>query len=257
MLNVGLSPVWLVAFLLGMARSVAWVYTAPPFSNSSVPGPVKMALSLALTMAVLPKLMTQAVSIDTSTKGLVLAVGGQVLVGAGLGFLVRVILSAIEMAGDLLDVNGGLSLASAFDPLAMNQNAVLAKLNSAVGTTLLLVSGLHLVVLAGYWRTFDLLPVNQTLDLARYSSVLTVGITQLVATALQIAGPLLAVLFVADVSLGVMSRISPQLQPFALSFPIKIGIVLMGGGLLMTTLPQVVQMLVERVLSAMGTVLGV
>jgi flagellar biosynthetic protein FliR len=157
-----------------------------------------------------------------------------------LGALCALVFAAVQAAGDLLDLFGGFQLASAYDPLMQAQTAIFGKLYSWTTTALLVVTGGHLLVLQGFLRTYDVLPLNAGVSTATLARVYSDGVGDLMLSALQIAGPLVAVLFVADLGLGLLSRVAPALQVFSMSFPLKIIISLTLGGFAFALLPGVV-----------------
>ena len=164
----------------------------------------------------------------------------QFVVGASLGFLTRLLFSAVESAGALLDLFGGFSVALAYDPLSANTTSIFGKFYALLATTLLFASSAHLVILQGFLRTFSTIPLDGSIDMSHFGQAIVHGLTSMFVAALQIAAPLIAVLFITDIALGVLSRISPQLNVFQLSFPLKIMLTLGLVGMGFVLLPQVV-----------------
>lgn len=113
---------------------------------------------------------------------------------------------------------------------------------------LLFATNSHLLILRGLLATFDLVPVGGSLDLGAYMIQIRAIMGDFVATALQIAGPLVAVLFLADVGLGLLSRIAPQLNVLMLAFPMKVGITLMLVAACLSSLPSIIIELTDMVL---------
>nr|BFE89134.1 hypothetical protein GCM10020093_117360 [Planobispora longispora]BFE89376.1 hypothetical protein GCM10020093_119780 [Planobispora longispora] len=146
----------------------------------------------------------------------------QVVAGVALGFLTSLVFAAVQAAGDLLDIFGGFSLATAFDPLSMAASSVFGKFYQMLCTTLLLVSGAYQFVLLGFTKTYAALPLNGTFSLENLSELITGGMADLFVATLQIAGPIIAVLFCADLALGLLSKAAPALNAFSLGFPVKI-----------------------------------
>ena len=102
-----------------------------------------------------------------------------------------------------------------------------------------------------------MLPVGQLLDLESLAASATASVTGMFVAALQIAGPMIAVLFLADVGLGLLTRVAPALNAFALGFPLKILITLVVVGLSFVALPAVVEGLVDDATRAVvGTARG-
>jgi len=242
--TIDIGTAQLLGFLLGMVRAVAWITVVPPFSTRIVPSTVKVGLAVALTLPVAPRLAASAPSPDVAS--IVTATVVQVTVGVALGFLTYLLFAAVQAAGDVIDLFGGFSLASAYDPLSLNQNAVFGKLHNLLAIMLLFAVNGHLVVVRGFLASYDALPLDAGLSLHKLSDVLVHGLGVFFLAALQIAGPLVGVLFLADVGLGLLTRVAPQLNVFSLGFPTKIFLTLVLLGLTFPLLPQAVESIIEQ-----------
>ena len=242
----------LIAFLLASVRILAWLAVVPPFSGRSIPMMAKVVLSLGLAFAIVP----EGGAIPLDTVGLLVNVGTQVLIGVSMGFVTYLILAAIAAAGSLIDVFGGFSLAQGFDPLSMNQNTVFGKFHQMLATVLLFVSGGHLLVIGGLLRTFHFLPLGTTPDWAGAPDVLVTAFSMFFVTAVQIAMPMIAVLFIADLGLALLTKVAPQLNAINVMFPAKIGLTLLLLGMSLPVLPQAVDRLVQLATEAMSTLSG-
>jgi flagellar biosynthetic protein FliR len=242
----------LVALLLTTSRIVAWSMVAPPLATGGVPKSVRVPVSAAIALAVLPA--TQQHVPDSATASVIYALVLQVAVGFALGFLTRMLFTAVESAGSLLDVFGGFSLAVAYDPLTTTTTSIFGRFYGLLCTTLLLVTDAHLYVFQGFLNSFTAIPLDAGMSLHRLGAALTSGLSDLFVSALQIAGPLVVVYFIADLALGVLSRIAPQLNAFSLSFPIKIGLTFLLVGLTFVTMPNTVANLAQRAAGLAGLV---
>lgn len=244
----------LLAYLLASVRIVAWLAVVPPFSSRAVPSMAKVVLALGLALVVAPALAQDR--LPRTTPELVLVVLTQVVVGLGLGFVTMLLLGAVAAAGSLIDLFGGFSLAAAFDPLALNQSSVFGTWHQWLATALLLVSGGHLLVIGGLLRTFSFLPLSGMPDLAGWRPVLLTAVGMFFTVAVQIALPLIAVLFVADLALGLLTKVAPQLSAINVMYPAKIGMTLLLVGLSFPVLPGAVDRLVDLALRAMSAMAG-
>ena len=244
----------LIAFLLASVRIVAWLAIVPPFSTRSVPAMAKVVLALGLAFAVAPTLARTTV--PTGAYELVVTVVTQAAVGVGMGFVTYLLFAAVAAAGSIVDVFGGFALAQAFDPLSMNVNTVFGKFHQMLATVLLFASGGHLLVVGGLLKTFEFLPVGETPDVAGGPGLLTTAFSMFFVTAVQIALPMVAVLFIADVGLALLTKVAPQLNAINVMFPAKIGLTLLLLGLSFPVLPEVLDRLVELALEAMATISG-
>jgi flagellar biosynthetic protein FliR len=242
----------LVAYLLASVRILAWLAVVPPFSGRTVPTMGKVVLGLGLAFAAVP----DGGAIPVDTLSLMLNVGTQVLVGLAMGFVTQLLLGAIAAAGSLIDVFGGFSLAQGFDPLSLNANTVFGKFHQMLATILLFVSGGHLIVIGGLLRTFHFLPLGTTPDWGSFPDVLLTAFGLFFTTAVQIALPMIAVLFISDLGLALLTKVAPQLNAFNVMFPVKIGLTLLLVGLSFPVLPQAVDRLVDLSTQAMSTMSG-
>jgi flagellar biosynthetic protein FliR len=256
-MNLSVPTAELTALLLASVRAAAWLTISPPFNGRVVPAPIKALLSVAIALPVVPSLVGKVPGLGTAQ--LLVSVVEQVVIGAALGFLTALLFAAVAAAGNLIDLFGGFSVAFAFDPMGASGNAgggVFGRFYNTMAITLLFVTDGHQLVLRGFATSYKALPLDGTLSVATLQHLVTDGITQMFLAALQIAGPLLAVLFCTDIGLGLLSRVAPALNAFSLGFPVKILLVLAGAGLALTMLPQAVSRTVQKAVEAVVAAVG-
>jgi flagellar biosynthesis protein FliR len=244
----------LIAYLLASVRIVAWLAVVPPFAGRSVPVMAKVVLALGLSFAVAPELADGTMGL--SNGELLVNVVTQVLIGTAMGFVTYLLFAAVAAAGSLIDVFGGFSLAQGFDPLSMNMNTVFGKFHQLLATMLLFATGGHLLVIGGLLKTFDVLPLGEMPDVSGLPDVLLKAFGVFFVTAVQIALPMIAVLFVADLGLALLTKVAPQLQAMNFMFPAKIGLTLLLLGLSFPVLPEAVRRLADLATEAMATLAG-
>lgn len=243
----------LIAYLLATVRIAAWLAIVPPFSTRSVPAMAKVVIALGLAFAVTPTISGE---IPVGFAALAVNVVTQVLVGAGMGFVTYLLFQAIATAGSLIDMFGGFALAQGFDPLGMTQNTVFGKFHQMLATMLLFASGGHLLVIGGLLKTFDFLPVGRSPELNGPTDLLVTAFGMFFTTAVQIALPMIAVLFIADLGLALLTKVAPQLNAINVMFPAKIGLTLLLLGLSFPVLPEAMERLVDLANAAMATIAG-
>lgn len=244
----------LLAYLLASVRIVAWLAIVPPFSTKAVPAIAKVILSLGLAFAAAPALAGS--EIPTSGYGLAITTVTQVAIGSAMGMVTYLLFATIAAAGSLVDVFGGFSLAQGFDPLGKNMNTVFGTFHQMLGTMILFISGGHLLVIGGLLSTFRFLPVGESPDTTGGTEMLLTAFRMFFVTAVQIALPLIAVLFLADLGLALLTKVAPQLNAMNVMFPAKIGLTLMLIGLSFPVLPQAMERLVDYAQQAMATMSG-
>ena len=244
----------LVAIMLGAARAGAWLMLCPPFNSRLIPSQVKVLLSIGLALPMAPYLTSTVPLIETSA--IIASAVLQIFVGAALGFITFLFFAAIQAAGDLIDVFGGFTLAAAYDPLSQNQSSVFGRFYNLVAVTLLFASDGHQLVLRGFMNSYKTLPLDANFSMETFSKLLTSGIGEMFVAALQIAGPLIAVLFLTDVAFGLLNRVAPALNAFQLGFPAKILLVLTLSGTAIAILPRALDGLIDKAVVAVVRLAG-
>jgi flagellar biosynthetic protein FliR len=248
-MNIPLDQAWIEATMLAGVRMVAFLLIAPPFSYGAIPARIKAMLGVGLALAVSPRVVSGYEPL--STAGFFGALVLEILVGALLGFLVFIVFSAVQSAGTLIDLFGGFSMAQAFDPQSMVNGAQFTRLFQMAALALLFASDGYQLIIGGLARSFTALPLAGGVDLAEPVQLMITGVTQMFLAAVQIAGPLLVVLFLADAGLGLLTRVAPALNAFALGFPLKIFLTLMLGGVVFVALPRIVSSLAGQAVTAL------
>ena len=119
---------------------------------------------------------------------------------------------------------------------------------------LLFASGGYQLIIAGFARSFDAIPIDGVFAVAEPAQLLVHAVSQLLLAAVQIAGPLALVLFLADAGLGLITRVAPALNAFAMGFPVKILLTLILAGVVYAALPGIVAALSA---DALGLLKGV
>lgn len=243
----------LIAYLLASVRIVAWLAIVPPFSSRAVPAMAKVVLSLGLAFAVTPGLSGD---IPVSFWALAVNIVTQVLIGAAMGFVTYLLFQAIATAGSLIDMFGGFALAQGFDPLGLTMNTVFGKFHQMLATMLLFATGGHLLVVGGLLKTFEFLPVGTSPEVSKPTDMLVTAMGVFFTTAVQIALPMIAVLFIADLGLALLTKVAPQLNAINVMFPAKIGLTLLLLGLSFPVLPEAMERLVDLANQATAAIAG-
>ena len=251
-MNIPLDMNWIETTMLVGVRITAFLFLAPPFSFNAIPARIKGMLAIGLALAVAPAATRGYHPLETPEflGALVL----ELVVGAVLGLLVMVVFSAVQSAGGLIDMFGGFQMAQGFDPMSMINGAQFARLFQMTALALMFTSGAYQIILGGLTRSFTAFPLGGGIDMGAPAEALTKGITQMFLASVQIAGPLLVILFLADAGLGLLTRVAPALNAFALSFPLKIMLTLSLVAVIFVALPQIVSNLTGQAITVLAVV---
>jgi flagellar biosynthetic protein FliR len=245
---------WLALFIFPLSRILGLLATAPVFNNAALPARMRLIAGLAITMALAPALPPLPALPASSWLGLVV-LGQQILIGVLLGFALRIAFAAVDVAGELIGLQMGLSFATFFDPTSGGQTPVVAEFLGLLTALVFLAMNGHLLALSVLAESFTLLPISTTpIHAAAFSSLLAWSAT-LFSTGVLLALPLITALLIANIALGVLARIAQQLNLFAVGFPVTLAL---GFLVLLLTLPYVgaaMEGLFTRGFQAMGTVM--
>ncbi len=243
MLEVAVAPEALVAFLLAMVRTVAWLSVSPPFNGAILQPRIRIGVAVALSW-----LMADRVPIDEVELGagsLAIAMGYQVFIGVSLGFVIRLYFVAFEMAGSMIDFSSGLSIGAIYDPISGNQNAPVARFYGLTATVLLFVGGGHLLILSGYMRSFEAAPLSGP-SFDQLGLALIGGLGVFFIAALEIALPLAAVLIITEIGLALLARAAPQANVLMIGMTVKALVLVTLLTTAITVLPWAVENLADQ-----------
>ncbi len=238
---------WLSPLIWPFLRTLALFTSAPVFSSRAVPVRSKIALAFFVALAAQPSLEGQPdISInDAAALGAVLQ---QVGVGLAIGFSLRVVLAAVELAGEVVGFQMGLGFASFFDPTIGGQSSAVARFFGQMALFMFVVMGGHLLVLMTIIQSFIAFPVDQNfLQALPQMKIYDLG-ADLFASGLWIALPMVGMLLFANLALGIVSRVAPQMNIYAIGFPITLTVGLVGMAATLPMLDQPFLLLMGRVL---------
>jgi flagellar biosynthetic protein FliR len=252
-MNIVIAQSTVVAYVLALTRSCAWVFVCPPFGTRMVPVQIKLGFSAALALALGPKLVGHAVPLEPAP--LISAAALQVGAGLALGFLGVMIFSAVQAAGSLIDLFGGFSMAHLLDPLNGASTSVFGRFYNLLAITLLFAIDGHLLLVRGFLTSFDAAPLT-SLSTQEVGHMLTSNLSLFFIAALEIAAPLVAALFLADMALGLLARVAPEMNVFLLGLPLKVLLVLFLAGVTLPLLPDAVSHLTRTIVEDGAHLLG-
>jgi flagellar biosynthesis protein FliR len=224
---------WLISFVWPLTRILGMIMVVPVFAHRSVPGRVKIGLGIFITLIIAPTLPPMPDVGLGSWQGLFILVQ-QLLIGIAIGFVMRIAFAAVEAAGEIIGLQMGLGFASFFDPQSAGQTLVLGRFFSMLATLVFLAVNAHLLLIGVLVESFQSLPISpQPLSGDGFYNVAAFGST-VFSVGLQLSLPLIAILLMTNLSLGILTRSAPQLNIFAIGFPITLGV---GLIVLTITLP--------------------
>jgi flagellar biosynthetic protein FliR len=227
----------LVAVGLGAARTVPLAWMVPAFGGPHVAAHLRVGIGLALSALCLPRLRGQVPAGGPALW--VLLVAREVAVGLTLGYVAASLFRAAELAGRLTDTLRGANLAEALSPLSEARTSPLGDVMSLLAVVIFLELGGLGHVAAALARSYDAVPLAASVtggQLGRVAHVAVVASAQLLEAAIGLAAPALVALLLADLALGAIGRVAPQVPLYFVGMPLK---ALLGVGAVLVSLGAV------------------
>jgi flagellar biosynthesis protein FliR len=223
-----------LGFFLVLARISPLFILAPLFSSKMLPVRARGIVAVGLAIGIAPIAMNagdEAARIPTE----ILALGGlilkEMLVGFGFSFALAALFAAVQVAGSLLDTLIGFSFGALVDPVTGTNGGVLNQLYALIGVMIFVVINGDAWVIQGLARSYDAIPLADSPAIGTLVEGAQVAYSGIFAAAIEICAPVLIAVVLCDVAFGLVSRVVPQLNVFAVGFPAKVtvGLVLVGA----------------------------
>lgn len=232
---------WVAQYIWPFIRIAAFVGAAPIFGTRNVPARAKLIIAVSLTIMVVPILPKVQYVDPLSLAGAVITIH-QVLVGLMLGFIVTLVFSALIIGGQSVAQLMGLGFASMMDPQNGVSVPVVGQFYTVLATIIFLILNGHLILIDTLVGSFKTIPIEHYSLLPEKLWEIVLWSKWMFVAALVIALPAITALLLVNVAFGVMTRASPQLNIFAVGFPITI---LLGFVAMLVTIPYFVPKLQE------------
>ena len=212
---------WIVAYAYPLARILAFIAAAPLWSTAGIPRRTRLILGFGITIAIAPALPAMPAVAPASLAGLWI-LAQQMLIGIGMGFAARIIFAAVDLAGEFIGMQMGLGFATSYDPLNSSQTPVISEFIGLIGLLLFLSLNGHLIYVATLAQSFNAIPVGPNpLGAGSWLNLAELG-SKIFSSGLLIALPVVVALMITNIALAVLTRAAPQLNIFALGFPLTL-----------------------------------
>ncbi len=211
-----------VLFLLVFGRIGSALIVLPGFGEVTIPARVRLAIALPISFALLPVVAQHLPPTPTDLPTLVLLLGGEIIIGLAIGMVGRLLVTSLQVGGTIIAFNSGLGSAQLFDPQAQQQSAITGAFFTTLGVTLLLVTNMHHLMLAGLAESYAVFVPGQGLPVGDFANLAAQLVAKAFRLGLQIAMPVVIVSMVIYVSMGLMARLMPQIQVFFIALPVQL-----------------------------------
>ena len=215
---------WIAAFIYPLTRILAFIAAAPLWGTAGIPRRTRLILAFAVAVALTPSLPAMPTVQPASLAGLWILLQ-QMLIGIGMGFAAKIVFTAFDLAGEFIGTQMGLGFATFYDPLNSSQTPVISEFISLLALLLFLAMNGHLLYFATLAQSFSAIPVSATpLAAGSWLNLAELG-SKIFSAGLLLSLPIVVALMITNIALAVLTRAAPQLNIFALGFPLT----LIGG----------------------------
>ena len=235
-----LNSYFMTGFLI-FARLLGFFRFAPVFCRKEIPALVKIPMAILVTIIIVP--MMKPLEILNQVDSFILSILLNIVVGAILGYMARLIVIAIDCGAEMINMQMGLTSATTLDPSSSGQVSILSNIISLMGLLIFINLGGIYWLFKALMKSFEIFPIyaihiplaklaNMELLIKLSSNTLYMG--------LQIASPILLATLAQDIILGVISRTAPQVNVFQLSFLFK---PVLGAAIMIWILPMLMNII--------------
>ena len=217
-----LLQTWVISLLWPLTRVLGVIATAPIFSHNSIPNQVKLGLGLMLTLIIMPTLPPLPQFEIISFQGLLILVQ-QLVIGLAIGFSMRLVFSAVDLAGQLIGMSMGLGFASFYDPQSQGQSTAVNQFLVLLAMLIFLSLDGHLMIVSAIADSFNSMPIAVNGGGIDPMKIAMWGET-IFSAGLLLALPAVTALLITNMALGILTRTAPQLNLFGIGFPITLSI---------------------------------
>ena len=221
-LGAALTPEKWPTFALLTGRLGGLMMTAPAWSGTTMPRLIRTALTIVLAILLLPA--APAAAMPDHVLDLPLPMAAEIAIGVVIGLSAAVLVQACGLAGEVMSMQMGLSIAPALAPVPEMQVVGVGPITTTLAILIYLSLGGHLMLLRAFAESLHTLPPGAGIEFTGGGPVAVALAGQLFSCAASVAAPVMVTLLLTNIALAILSRAVPQLNAMMVSFPLTIGV---------------------------------
>lgn len=247
-----LLQTWIISLLWPLTRVLGVMATAPIFSHNTIPNRIKLGIGIVFTMIIMPTLPPLPQFEIFSFQGLLILVQ-QLVIGLAIGFSMRLVFAAVDLAGQLIGMSMGLGFATFFDPQSQGQSTAVNQFLILLAMLIFLSLDGHLMIVTAMANSFITMPIAIGGSGINPMKIALWGET-IFSAGLLLALPVVAALLITNMALGILTRTAPQLNLFGIGFPITLSIGFLVLALALPGMLKPIEKFIEQGISNMHQV---
>lgn len=231
------------------ARVGAFAMLIPGIGEQSVPPRIRLSLAFLLALVIAPVAVPANLAVPATVGAMGAAILKEVLIGLLLGAILRMFLSSLATAGEVVSIQTTLSFAQTANPMQATPSTTLGTFLGLMGIVLIMATDLHHMFLSGLVRSYALFPFSRPLQVGDAATLAIQTVGGSFALGIQLAAPVLVFSLIFNIATGLVGRVMPQFQIFFVSAPLGI---LLGLSLFALSLGAIGVVWVERYRDLLG-----
>jgi len=235
-------------FIVVLLRLSGIMFTAPIFSNNNIPVRIRGFVVLVLSLVSFPPLAENGILPAPETFVELVSIGiGEVVIGTSIGFMVRLVFTIFRVSGQFYSIQMGFGIINVFDPLAETSVPIISQLKSVIISMLFLIIDGHHFVLEAIFQSYRWIPTIHHIDIQLISQQFIEQFNGVFRFGFMIGMPLIGVVFLMTISLGILSKLAPQMNVMVIGFAVKVLVGLITFVLLAPAFMEVAQSMFNRI----------
>lgn len=224
----------------------------PALGETSIPVRVRLFLALSVSIIIYTLVRGAVPIMPVAPVALGVLIICEVLIGIMMGLSIRLLVSALHVAGTVIAMQSGLAMAQAFDPAQGGQSSLVATFMTLLGVTLVFVTDLHHLMISAMYNSYNLFPIGGEIMIGGFAELITETVSNSFKLGLQMAAPIIVYALVFNAGLGIIARLVPQLQVFFVAIPINL---VMGFVILAVVISAAMAWYLDKLQESLGALL--
>lgn len=232
-----MSEVQVILFGLILLRMIAYVVSSVVFGSSNISVPLKILLSLILSILIYPSIHLSAADLQSMSENIILLSAREVMIGVSLGFLTRLFFFVVSMTGEVVSVSIGLGAAQMYNPMMGANSNTVGQFYMTIATLIFFALNGHHLLITGICQSYELIPLAQMkLNLGPYVEIATF-VQDMMVMGLKMSAPIIGAILITNIAMGILGRAIPQINVLVTSMPVTL---MLGFALMFLCVPLLV-----------------
>jgi len=212
----------ILAFALCFARVGSAIIIMPGIGDSFTPERIRLHIAIGLTIVLFPLIVPYLPTPLPGFITLILLIVMEIIVGLFFGTIARILMMALDTAGQVISTSSGLANAQVFNPALATQGSLIGALLSITGVIVLFTLNLHHLLIMGVMESYELFPLGAIPDTGGMAQFMAKFVSHAFMVGVQLGAPAMILTLLTYVGMGVLARLMPQIQVLQVALPLQI-----------------------------------